>query len=125
REGAGLFMPHMDPIDLAAVDGVSDPVHRVADDPVARLHAGCLQRIDQYIGYPFGHSGSHVSFGYTRELTRRYADLSGQARTLANTHAAASSASIERVPRSALTTARDRVVCGAPCCSRHLGPGPR
>ena len=47
RESAGLFMPHMDPIDLAAVDGVGDPVHRVANDAVARLHAGCLQRFDQ------------------------------------------------------------------------------
>src|SRR6202011_4439114 len=32
REGAGLLVPHMDPIDLTAVDGVSDPVHRVADN---------------------------------------------------------------------------------------------
>jgi hypothetical protein len=47
RKGARLFMPHMDPIDLAAVDGVRDLVHRVADDPVARLHAGFLQRFDQ------------------------------------------------------------------------------
>jgi hypothetical protein len=27
REGASLFMPHMDPIDLAAVYGVGDPIH--------------------------------------------------------------------------------------------------
>ncbi len=58
REGAGLFMPDMDPIDLAAVDGVGNPVHRVADDPVARLHAGCLQRFDQQIGHSFTHSGA-------------------------------------------------------------------
>ena len=55
REGAGLLVPHMDPIDLAAIDGVGDPVQRVADDAVARLHAGCLQRLDQYIGYSFAH----------------------------------------------------------------------
>jgi hypothetical protein len=46
-KGARLFMPHMDPIDLATVDDVGDLIHRVADDPVARLHAGCLQRFDQ------------------------------------------------------------------------------
>jgi hypothetical protein len=51
-------MPHMHPIDLAAVDGVSDPVQRVADDAVARLHAGCLQRFDQKISYSFAHSGT-------------------------------------------------------------------
>ena len=55
RESAGLLMPHMDPIDLAAIDGVGDLVQRVADDPVARLHAGCLQRFDYYIGYSFTH----------------------------------------------------------------------
>ncbi len=47
REGAGLLVPHMDPIDLAAIDGVGDPVQRVADDPVAPPHAGRLQRLDQ------------------------------------------------------------------------------
>lgn len=43
----GQPLPHMYPIDLAAVDGVSDPIHRVADDSVAGLHAGRLQRFDQ------------------------------------------------------------------------------
>ena len=47
REGAGLFVPHMDPIDLTAVDGMGDAVHRVPDDPVACPHAGRLQRLDQ------------------------------------------------------------------------------
>src|SRR5215510_4932980 len=28
-------------------------------------------------------------------------------------------------PRIVLATAPDRVVCGPPCLSRHLGPGPR
>ena len=51
REGAGLLMPHMDPLDLAVMDGVGDPVQRVADDPVAPLYAGCLQRFDYYIGH--------------------------------------------------------------------------
>ena len=46
RERTGFFMPHMDPIDLAAIDGVSDTVQRVADDSVARLHPGCLERVD-------------------------------------------------------------------------------
>ena len=56
REGAGLLVPHMDPIDLAAIDGVGDLVQRVADDPVAPLHAGSLQRFDQItIGYSFAH----------------------------------------------------------------------
>ena len=33
REGAGLLMPHMDPIDFAAIDGMGDPVQRFAEDP--------------------------------------------------------------------------------------------
>jgi hypothetical protein len=55
RKGAGFLMPHMDPIDLAAIDGVGDPVQRVADDPVAVLNPGGLQRLDQYIRYSFAH----------------------------------------------------------------------
>jgi hypothetical protein len=58
REGAGLLMPHVDPIDLATIDGVGDAVQCVADDSVARLHAGRLQCFDQQIGYPFSHSGT-------------------------------------------------------------------
>ena len=46
-EGAGLFMTHVDPIDLAAIDGVSDPVQGISDNSVACLHAGCLQRFHQ------------------------------------------------------------------------------
>ena len=41
-EGASLFVPHVDPIDLAAVDGMRNPVQRVADDPIASLYAGSL-----------------------------------------------------------------------------------
>jgi hypothetical protein len=74
-EGAGLFVPHMDPIDLAAIDGVGDPVQRVSDDAVTVLHAGCLQCFDQYIGYSFAHSGtSHVSC-HVYKLTSRHGDL--------------------------------------------------
>ena len=58
REGAGLLVPHVDPIDLAAVDGVGDPVQRVADDPIARLYAGGLQRLDYDIGDSFPHCGT-------------------------------------------------------------------
>src|ERR1700729_2038446 len=48
-------MAHMDPLDLALMDGVGDAVERVADDPVTPLYAGCLQCFDQYIGHPFTH----------------------------------------------------------------------
>ena len=76
RERAGLLVPHMDPIDLAAVDGVSDPVQRVADDPVAPLHAGSLQRFDQYIGHSFAHCGtSRVDYCLAMYVTCRLAML--------------------------------------------------
>ena len=55
RERSGLLAPHMDPLDCAAVDGMSDLVQRVAHDAVAPLHTGSLQRFDQYLGYSFGH----------------------------------------------------------------------
>src|SRR6266542_3994611 len=51
-------MPHVDPIDLASIDGVRDPIQGVADDPVARLYPGCLQRFDQHISHSFAHSGT-------------------------------------------------------------------
>jgi hypothetical protein len=47
REGARLLVPHVHPVDLAAIDSVGDAVQRVTDDSVARLHAGGLQRFDQ------------------------------------------------------------------------------
>ena len=47
RESAGLLVPHMDPFDFAAVVGMGDPIQRVADDPVAPLHAGRVQCFDQ------------------------------------------------------------------------------
>jgi hypothetical protein len=34
-------MAHMDPIDLAAIDSVGDPVQRIADDPVVFTPAAC------------------------------------------------------------------------------------
>ncbi len=57
REGTGFLMAHMHPLDLALMDGVADAVERVADDPVAPLYAGCLQRLDQYVGHSFTHRG--------------------------------------------------------------------
>jgi hypothetical protein len=56
REGARFLMAHMDPLDLAPMDGVGDAVKRVADDSVAPLYARCLQRIDYYVSYPFTHA---------------------------------------------------------------------
>jgi hypothetical protein len=47
RKSAGLFMPHVDPIDPAAVNGMGDAVERIADDAVTRLDAGSFQRFDQ------------------------------------------------------------------------------
>ena len=55
REGAGLLVAHMDPLDLALMDGVGDAVERVADDSVASLYAGCLQCFDYYVGHPLTH----------------------------------------------------------------------
>jgi hypothetical protein len=46
-EGSSLLVPHMDLIDLAAIGGMGDPVQPFADDAVAWLHAGSLQRFDQ------------------------------------------------------------------------------
>jgi hypothetical protein len=43
RERSGLLVPHMDPLDCAAVDGVSDLVQRVAHDPVAPLYTGTFR----------------------------------------------------------------------------------
>jgi hypothetical protein len=60
-EGPGLFVPHMDPLDCTTVDGVNDPVQRVAHDPVASFHAGSLQRFDQYVRYAFAHCGPSLS----------------------------------------------------------------
>ena len=46
-ESACLLVPHVDPVDLAAIDRVRDPVQRVADDPIASPHARSFQRFDQ------------------------------------------------------------------------------
>jgi hypothetical protein len=58
RERSSLLVPHMDPFDFAAVDGVSNLVQRVAHDPVAPLCARRLQCFNQNIGYSFGHGGA-------------------------------------------------------------------
>ena len=60
-EGPGLFVPHMDPLDCTTVDGVNDPVQRVAHDSVASFHAGSLQRFDQYVRYAFADCGPSLS----------------------------------------------------------------
>jgi hypothetical protein len=46
-ESACLLVPHVDPVDLAAIDRVRDPVQRVADDPIASPHTRSFQRFDQ------------------------------------------------------------------------------
>src|SRR3954453_20888715 len=56
RKGSGFFVPHVDPIDLAAVDNMGDPVQRVANNSVASSLAGGLQNLDQYISHAFTHS---------------------------------------------------------------------
>jgi hypothetical protein len=58
RERSGLLVTHMDPLDCAAVDGVSDLVQRVAHDPVAPLYARRSQRFNQNIGHSLGHCGT-------------------------------------------------------------------
>jgi hypothetical protein len=62
-------------IDLAAIDGVGDPVQRVSDDAVTVLQAGCLQCFDQYVGYSFAHSGTSRISCHVRKLTSRHGDL--------------------------------------------------
>src|SRR5277367_1349727 len=54
-EGARLLMAHMDPFDLALMDGVGDAIERVADDSIASLYAGCLQCLDYYVSHSFTH----------------------------------------------------------------------
>jgi hypothetical protein len=42
-------------LDLNAINGVSNAVDRVADDPIAPLYASRLQCSDQYIRHSFAH----------------------------------------------------------------------
>src|SRR5258708_39439063 len=72
RKGAGLIMAHMDPLDFALMDGAGDAVKRVADDPVAPLDAGGLQRFDQYIGYPFAHGEPPAFIGHAFSAAYAY-----------------------------------------------------
>ena len=71
RERSGLLVPHMDPLDCATVDGMSDLVQRVAHNPVAPLHAGNLQRFDQHIGYSLGHCCAGIVTSGKKRLPRR------------------------------------------------------
>ena len=65
REGPGLLVPHMDPIDLAAIDRMGDLVQCVADNAVAVLHAGGLKCFDYQIGYSLSHNiTSSLEFEY-------------------------------------------------------------
>ena len=57
-KGAGLLMAHVDPLDLAGIDGVGDAVQGVTDDSVTPLHAGRLQRFDQDIRHSLTHRGT-------------------------------------------------------------------
>jgi hypothetical protein len=50
-----LRMPHMNEVDVAAIDRVGDLIHRVADDSIAILYPGGLQRRNQNIGYFLAH----------------------------------------------------------------------
>ncbi len=45
-----FLMPHMDPLDVAAVNGVGDMVERVSDDAVAMLDARVLKGFDDEFG---------------------------------------------------------------------------
>jgi len=46
----------VNPLDLALIDGVGDAIERIADDSVAPLYAGRLQRFNQHVGHPFAHN---------------------------------------------------------------------
>jgi hypothetical protein len=52
-------MTHVNPIDVALVNGVGDPVQCVANDSVAGLYTSGLQRFYQYIGYSLAHREPH------------------------------------------------------------------
>jgi hypothetical protein len=87
-KAARLLVPHVDPIDLALIDGVGDAVQRVADDSITRLHARCLQRFDQEISHSFTHrrnlhigvAGSNAAAASSpgMALARRRNDWSGE-----------------------------------------------
>ncbi len=49
-EGRRLFVAHVDPLDLAAMDGVGDMVEGVADDAIAMADAGGFQGFHDDLG---------------------------------------------------------------------------
>ena len=72
REGGGLFVPHMDPVDgFPAPQRIGEAVERVADDAIDALDAGLLEGFDEI----FGGCPAHVanppdSFRLRRASTR-------------------------------------------------------
>ena len=52
-EGRRLFVAHVDPLDLAAMDGVGDMVEGVADDAIAMADAGGFQGFPTTISATF------------------------------------------------------------------------
>ena len=50
-----LFMAHMHPVDVAAMDGIGDVIEGVADDPVTVAHTGRLQGFNDNFGNALAH----------------------------------------------------------------------
>src|ERR1700737_1025261 len=54
-EPGALFVPNMDPLDIAAPDCIGDEVKRVARPAPAMFHTGRLQRFHDNVSDSFGH----------------------------------------------------------------------
>ena len=80
REGADLFVPHMDPLDLAlAADSVGQTVQAVTDNPIDPLDASGGEGFSELI-----RNGCHESCSEVRALHRRIlATCSKSAKNLA------------------------------------------
>src|SRR5580658_5301636 len=52
RKGRDLFMPDVDPLDLAlAAERVGEAIEAIADDAINPLYARCGQRLSELIGH--------------------------------------------------------------------------
>jgi hypothetical protein len=51
-------MSDMAPVGLADIDGVSDAIERVANEPVTPFHTGRSERFDQQTGDSFTHDST-------------------------------------------------------------------
>ncbi len=83
-KGARFLMAHVDEVDAALLDRMSDAVHRVADNAVAVLDPRFLERFDQDIGDSLAHGLLHWvrrsrqsrpdcgQAGYHMKVYRRY-----------------------------------------------------